>query len=65
MADKTIEKITEIKSSETYSIKISGLESFVVYEFEILAYTRYGPGPRSRVVRAKTLESGKFSDFNL
>ncbi|KAK3726626.1 hypothetical protein QZH41_012276 [Actinostola sp. cb2023] len=54
---QTIEQVTRVQSASTYSFVISNLESFVVYEFEILAYTRHGLGPKSIPVRAKTLES--------
>lgn len=51
------EKEKEISHGLTFSTSMTGLESFVTYEFQILAYTRLGSGPRSSAVRATTWES--------
>ena len=57
------EKEKQINHGATYSADLEGLEAFVTYEFQVLAYTRIGNGPRSSPVRATTLESSKLNDF--
>lgn len=51
--------MARVPDSSTYSLILSNLRSSVIYEFEILAYTIKGLGPKSSSVRAMTLESGK------
>lgn len=51
------EKEKELFNGLVYSTSLTGLESFVTYEFQILAYTRIGNGPKSAAVRATTLSS--------
>ncbi|XP_078347645.1 protein sidekick-2-like isoform X2 [Oculina patagonica] len=51
------EKEKEVINGLIFSTALTGLESFVTYEFEILAYTKMGNGPRSTAVRATTLQS--------
>ncbi|XP_048575611.1 protein sidekick-2-like isoform X2 [Nematostella vectensis] len=51
---QAIEKMKQVEGSSTYSATIDGLESFVVYEVQVLGYTRYGLGPRSSTVRTMT-----------
>jgi len=58
VAGQAIETVTRVEGGDIYSYVLSNLESFVVYEFEILAYTRHGVGPKSSTVRGRTFESG-------
>nr|XP_058964313.1 protein sidekick-2-like isoform X2 [Pocillopora verrucosa] len=51
------EKEKELFNGLVYSTSLTGLESFVTYEFQILAYTRIGNGPKSAAVRATTRSS--------
>ena len=56
-----MEKEKELLNGLVYSTSLTGLESFVTYEFQILAYTRIGNGPKSAAVRATTLSSSKLN----
>ena len=38
---------------------VSGLDEFTEYEFQVLAFTSVGDGPKSSVVIAKTKEDGE------
>ncbi len=45
-------------NNETFSVNITGLEEFVVYNVSVRAYTSVGPGPFSDVVMEQTEEAG-------
>ncbi len=45
-------------NNETFSVNITGLEEFVVYNVSVRAYTSVGPGPFNDVVMEQTEEAG-------
>jgi len=46
--------------SESIQTKVvSGLEEYTKYDFQVLAYTSAGDGPKSSVKSVRTLEDGK------
>ena len=42
-----------------FNISVTGLDKFTEYEFQVLAYTSDGDGPKSPVVVKRTKEDGK------
>ena len=48
-----------INSQSTRSQEVTGLDKYTDYEFQILAFTSVGDGPKSTVVYEKTKEAGK------
>ena len=48
-----------INSQATRSQKVTRLDKYTEYEFQILAFTSVGDGPKSKVVYEKTKEAGK------
>ena len=48
-----------INSQATRSQEVTGLDKYTEYEFQILAFTSVGDGPKSTVVFEKTKEAGK------
>lgn len=48
-----------VKNGTTLSILVSGLDKFTEYEFQILAFTSVGDGPKSTAIFEKTKEAGK------
>ena len=48
-----------INSQATRSQEVTGLVKYTGYEFQILAFTSVGDGPKSTVVYEKTKEAGK------
>ena len=48
-----------INSQATRSQEVTGLDKYTDYEFQILAFTSVGDGPKSTVVYEKTKEAGK------
>ena len=48
-----------INSQATRSQEVTGLDKYTEYEFQILAFTSVGDGPKSTVVYEKTKEAGK------
>ena len=42
--------------------QFAGLEKYTEYEFQVLAFTSVGDGPKSSVVVRRTKEDGKDSD---
>ena len=47
------------ESAEILTKTVSGLEKFTEYEFDVLAYTSAGDGPKTSVVIARTKEDGE------
>ena len=41
---------------------INGLDKYAEYEFQVLAFTSHGDGPKSSVVVERTMEDGKKID---
>ena len=41
---------------------INGLDKYAEYEFQVLAFTSHGDGPKSSVVVERTMEDGKKLD---
>ena len=54
-----------INSQATRSQEVTGLDKYTEYEFQILAFTSVGDGPKSTVVYEKTKEAGKKLDFGV
>ena len=48
-----------INSGSTLKKVVSGLDKYTEYEFEVLAFTSVGDGPKSAVKSARTDEDGK------
>ena len=48
-----------INSGSTLKKVVSGLDKYTEYEFEVLAFTSVGDGPRSSVEAERTMEDGK------
>ena len=48
-----------INSQAIHSKVVTGLDKYTDYEFQILAFTSVGDGPKSTVVYEKTKEAGK------
>ena len=48
-----------INSQATRSQEVTRLDKYTEYEFQILAFTSVGDGPKSTVVYEKTKEAGK------
>ena len=51
--------IKSIKSQAIHTKEVTGLDKYTEYEFQILAFTSVGDGPKSTVVYEKTKEAGK------
>ena len=51
-----------INGGTTFSAGINGLDNYTEYEFQVLAFTSNGDGPKSSVVVERTLEDGKKFD---
>ena len=48
-------------NNETIRVKdVFGLEKYTEYEFQVLAFTSAGDGPKSSVLVERTNEDGKF-----
>ena len=48
-----------IDDGRSYSEDITGLSIYTEYEFQVLAFTSRGDGPKSSVVVEITMEDGK------
>ena len=48
-----------INSGSTLKKVVSGLDKYTEYEFEVLAFTSVGDGPKSSVESERTMEDGK------
>ena len=48
-----------INNGETYKINVTGLEKYTEYEFQVLAFTSIGDGPKSSPMVTRTLQDGK------
>ena len=48
-----------VNSGSIWTKVFSGLEKYTEYEFQVLAYTSVGDGPKSSVIYRKTKEDGK------
>ena len=53
-----------INSQATRSQEVTRLDKYTEYEFQILAFTSVGDGPKSTVVYEKTKEAGKKQESN-
>lgn len=47
-----------ITNGATLSMSVTGLDKFIEYEFQVLAYTSDGDGPKSHVEVERTMEDG-------
>ena len=48
-----------INSGATLTKDVTGLDEYTEYEFEVLAFTSVGDGPKSSVKVERTMEDGK------
>ena len=48
-----------INSGSTLTKVVTGLDEYTEYEFEVLAFTSVGDGPKSSVESERTIEDGK------
>ena len=55
-------RVETINGGTTFSAVINGLDNYTEYEFQVLAFTSHGDGPKSFVVVERTLEDGKKFD---
>ena len=51
--------VLTIQSNSTLNIEITGLRKYSEYEFQVLAFSSDGNGPKSSVQEARTNEDGK------
>ena len=51
--------VLTIQSNTTLNIKITGLRKYSEYEFQVLAFSSAGNGPKSSVQEVRTKEDGK------
>ena len=51
--------VQHINNQTTLIQDVTGLDKFTEYEFQILAFTSVGDGPKSTVVFARTKEDGE------
>ena len=52
-------KLVTTNSAEIITTKVTGLEKYTKYEFQVLAFTSAGDGLKSAVQVARTMEDGK------
>ena len=50
-----------INSGATLSKEVTGLDEYAEYEFQVLAFTSVGDGPKSSVEVERTMQDGKMS----
>ena len=55
-------RVETINGGTTFSAGINGLDNYTEYEFQVLAFTSHGDGPKSSVVVERTMEDGKKLD---
>ena len=55
-------RVETINGGTTFAAGINGLDNYTEYEFQVLAFTSHGDGPKSFVVVERTLEDGKKFD---
>ena len=55
-------RVETINGGTTFSVEINGLDKYTEYEFQVLAFTSHGDGPKSSVVVERTLKDGKKFD---
>ena len=55
-------RVETINGGTTFSAGINGLDNYTEYEFQVLAFTSHGDGPKSSVVVERTLKDGKKFD---
>ena len=59
-AGKETKQIVENGTSRSNTL--TGLDKYTEYEFQVLAFTSHGDGPKSSVVVERTMEDGKKLD---
>ena len=55
--------MVEIGSRATLTKEVIGLDEYTQYEFQVLAFTSVGDGPKSFTMVKRTLEDGKRSQI--
>ncbi len=58
-ASPTVIHIVGANLTNLTRIDVTGLQTYTEYEFQVLAFTSVGDGPKSSVKVARTLEDGK------
>ena len=58
----TIPVILNFTNGTVKSKEITGLDKYTEYEFQVLAYTYVGDGPKSHVIVLRTKEDGRNSE---
>ena len=51
--------MVEFGSRESRTKEVTGLDKYTEYEFQVLAFTSLGDGPKSSVEVERTLEDGE------
>ena len=51
-------RVETINDGRTFLGVINGLDKYTEYEFQVLAFTSHGDGPKSSVVVERTMEDG-------
>ena len=52
-----------INSTATLTKNVTGLAKYTEYEFQVLAFTSVGDGPKSSPIVKRTLQDGKSSEI--
>ena len=52
-------RVVTIESNSTLTIDVTGLGKYTEYEFQVLAFSSAGDGPRSPIILIRTFEDGK------
>ena len=57
--DSGLQTLVRIKNGTTRTKLVTGLDKYTEYEFQVLAFTSVGDGPKSSVEVERTKEDGK------
>ena len=52
-------RVVTIESDSTLTVNVTGLGKYTEYEFQVLAFSSAGDGPRSPIILIRTFEDGK------
>ena len=56
---QTVQVHVPFNSGSTWTKVVIGLDKYTEYDFQVLAYTSVGNGPKSSIKSMRTLEDGK------
>ena len=51
--------VSTISDGKIFSEVVTGLHKYTEYEFQLLAFTSHGEGPKSSVLVERTMEDGE------